>query len=671
MPRILQTLRHPRLAIRLQAIVLTALACLLLLTGLAITDRYDVMWEARADKLRAITEEAVSIATGVVREMQAGRLTRDQAITVLRDRIRPIRYDGGVGYDFAYAMDGTVLVLGPTPEAEGTNRIGMRDADGLLLIQAMVDTARQGGGTVTYHYPKPGSNTPEPKLTYVMPVPELGLFVGTGLYIDDLHAAARAGAIRFGLLALVPLLVCAGVAEIVARGITKPLNRLRLCMAALINGDLSVSIAGAGRHDEIGAMAGAVQVFQQHMVKAAQLEAEKEAERQQAEAAKRAALTGMADTIEADTGSALEQIRTRTAAMTDTASDMSASASRTGCSAQTAAEAASRVLENAQVTASATEELAASIREIGSQIHQSSAIISNAVTAGSEARTTIETLNQEVASIGTVADMIADIAARTNLLALNATIEAARAGEAGKGFSVVASEVKALATQTAKATGDIARHLDLVRTATSASVEAVTRVESMVTGINAIAGSIAAAVEQQTAATAEIARSVTETAAATNDMTGRTQAVSDETVRTGVQAATVQDHAAGLNTAMAELKRSVIRAVRSSTEEVNRRRSERYPGPLPGRVTLAGQPPCEVEVLDISRSGSCIGGMPDAPAGTRGTLEADGIGTRVPFILRRAEDKQWHVQFELDGVPTAGLDAFLSRSGAGSVRRAA
>jgi len=115
MPRILQTLRHPRLAIRLQAIVLTALACLLLLTSLAIADRYRVMWEARADKLRAITEEAVSIATGVVREMQAGRLTRDQAITVLRDRIRPIRYDGGVGYDFAYAMDGTVLVLGPTP----------------------------------------------------------------------------------------------------------------------------------------------------------------------------------------------------------------------------------------------------------------------------------------------------------------------------------------------------------------------------------------------------------------------------------------------------------------------------------------------------------------------------------------------------------------------------
>src|SRR6202020_1076260 len=113
-----------------------------------------------------------------------------------------------------------------------------------------------------------------------------------------------------------------------------------------------------------------------------------------------------------------------------------------------------------------------------------------------ETRSTIETLNDQVALIGSVADMISEIAAKTNLLALNATIEAARAGDAGKGFAVVASEVKALATQTARSTEEIGRHIDQVRAATGASVAAVTRIEDTITELNAIAGSIAAAVEQ-------------------------------------------------------------------------------------------------------------------------------------------------------------------------------
>ena len=129
-------------------------------------------------------------------------------------------------------------------------------------------------------------------------------------------------------------------------------------------------------------------------------------------------------------------------------------------------------------------------------------------------RTTIEALNQEVEQIHAVADMIGEIAARTNLLALNATIEAARAGEAGKGFAVVANEVKQLATQTAHSTAEIARHIGQVRSATGAAVAAVAGIEQTITEISAIAGSIAAAVEQQGAATAEIARNVSDTAQA-------------------------------------------------------------------------------------------------------------------------------------------------------------
>ena len=167
--------------------------------------------------------------------------------------------------------------------------------------------------------------------------------------------------------------------------------------------------------------------------------------------------------------------------------------------------------------------------------------------------------------------MIGEIAAKTNLLALNATIEAARAGDAGKGFAVVASEVKALATQTARSTEEIARHIGEVRGATGASVAAVARIEQTISEINAIAGSIAAAVEQQGAATAEIARNVAETAAAANEMTSRTTEVSAEAEQTGIHAADVRENAVALNTAVGELRHSVIRVVRTSTPEVDRR----------------------------------------------------------------------------------------------------
>ena len=124
---------------------------------LAVSESYDLMWDARVDKLRAITEQAVSIAAELERQVEPGGLSRDQAIQRFRDAIRPSRYDGGAGYYFAYDMNANTLVLGPTPQAEGTNRIEMKDADGKLFLQALIAAARQGGGTVTYRYPKPGS----------------------------------------------------------------------------------------------------------------------------------------------------------------------------------------------------------------------------------------------------------------------------------------------------------------------------------------------------------------------------------------------------------------------------------------------------------------------------------------------------------------------------------
>ena len=230
----------------------------------------------------------------------------------------------------------------------------------------------------------------------------------------------------------------------------------------------------------------------------------------------------------------MQQIGDRTTAMAVAAEAMSASANRTGTSAQDAAAAASEAQGIVRTVASAAEQLAGSIRDIGGQVTQSTTVVGRAVSAGSETRTIMATLNQEVERIGAVADMIGEIAAKTNLLALNATIEAARAGEAGKGFAVVASEVKQLAMQTARSTGDIARHIDQVRAATGASVAAVARIDQTIAEISAIAGSIAAAMQQQDAATAEITRNVAATALAATEMTSRTSDASNEAAATGV-----------------------------------------------------------------------------------------------------------------------------------------
>ena len=313
-----------------------------------------------------------------------------------------------------------------------------------------------------------------------------------------LDEAMRLAAVRQGVTALVSMLAMIGLLYAVLRGIAiRPLVAMTAATVGLAGGNLDVAVPGGQRRDELGALARSLEVFREHMLKEREQAAQQEEERGKAEADKRNALLGMANAIETETATAIAAIGVNTDTLAETANAMSASATDTGAAAYAASNAAGQALANAQTVASAAEQLAASIGEIGGQVAQSTTIVRRAVAAGNETRVTMETLNEKVARIGVVADMIREIAGKTNLLALNATIEAARAGDAGKGFAVVASEVKQLATQTARSTEEISRHIAEVRSATGESVAAVGRIEQTIQEINAIAGSIAAAVEQQ------------------------------------------------------------------------------------------------------------------------------------------------------------------------------
>jgi methyl-accepting chemotaxis protein len=465
---------------------------------------------------------------------------------------------------------------------------------------------------------------------------------------SDLGASLGQSA-HAGILVVLGLMIvaCILIGISMIRAISVPINAITRAMLRLAEHDLNVEIFGTGRGDEIGSMAKAVEVFKQNAIERDRLEVEQKAQEQRATEEKHAMLAGMATKIETASTAALESVGARTSTIASAAEEMSASASRTGVSAQGAATAAAQALANAQTVASAAEELAASIREIGGQVSQSATVVGRAVTAGSETRATMEALNEQVGRIGVVADMISEIAAKTNLLALNATIEAARAGDAGKGFAVVASEVKQLATQTARSTEEITRHIGEVRTATGASVAAVGRIETTIGEINAIAGSIAAAVEEQGAATAEIARNVTETASAANEMTRRITEVSAEAERTGERSAEVSRDTAALNAMVGELKISLSEVVQSSTADVDRRLSARHPVDLPCRITAPSIGTRSGQLTNISEGGVSVTGSPALPVGSRGTLEADRIGMKLPFIVRAWENDTLHLAFEM------------------------
>ena len=474
---------------------------------------------------------------------------------------------------------------------------------------------------------------------------------------DAVYASAR---IWIVCVLVVAALVCCIAVFVIVRGVSTPVLAMARTMQHLAQGDESVAIAGSDRRDERpdGGRSGGVPAARHREATSGR---GSEAERERADVEKRAALLGMAEKIETETATALDQIGTRTAAMAATAEEMHASSARTGGTARHAASAAQQVLTNAQTVANSTDQLSELIHEIAAQVGHSTAVVARAVEAATETRQTMEALNEQVGRIGAVADMISEIAARTNLLALNATIEAARAGDAGKGFAVVASEVKALATQTTSSTQEIARHINEVRAATEASAAAVGRIEQTIGEVNAIAGSIAAAVEEQGAATSEIARNVAETASAANEMTRQIGEVSSEAERADRQAGAVQDDTGGLNAAVMELKQSLIRVVRTSTAEVDRRTSGRHSADLPCRLTIAGRMH-DARIADISEGGARVHGAPAIERGTRGTLSLDGVGFPLPFIAQDDASGGLRLTFDLDTATAAkfrGLPARL------------
>ena len=334
---------------------------------------------------------------------------------------------------------------------------------------------------------------------------------------------------------------------ILTRGIARPILQTRDAMKKLADGDTSVEVPGLGRKDEVGAMAQAVEVFKENMIAAERLRGEQEQVKARAEAEKRADMSMLANDFEASVKGVVQTVSSASIQLQTTAASMSSTAEETSRQAQAVSAASEQATANMQTVASSAEELTSSVNEIGRQVIQATKIAGQAVVEAEGANATVQSLSDAAQKIGTVVKLISDIASQTNLLALNATIEAARAGESGKGFAVVASEVKNLASQTAKATDEIAAQVTAMQGATSESVHAIGRISETIREINGIAAAIASAVEEQGAATQEIARNVQQAAVGTSEVSTSITGVTKAAADTGVASSQVLNSAGALS----------------------------------------------------------------------------------------------------------------------------
>ena len=355
------------------------------------------------------------------------------------------------------------------------------------------------------------------------------------------YEAAAATSQRNLILGTVAILVAAIVlAFLLGRGLSRPLAAITAVMNRLSNGEIDIKIPGSERHDELGTMAGAVDVFRRGMIEARSLREAQEATKQQTEMEKKALQRQMADRFEADVKSVVGAVATATTDMQRVAGEITLSVSATSERAAAAAAASEEASASVNTVAAATEELSSSVAEIGRQVVHSSQVADNAVVKAGETTEMVASLALAADKIGDVLRLIGAIASQTNLLALNATIEAARAGEAGRGFAVVASEVKNLASQTAKATEEIAEQVAAIQSATSGCVTAIGGISDTIREISGIATTIAAAVEQQDSATREIARSVQQAATGTSEVSVNVTGASQSADQSRAQADNVQ-----------------------------------------------------------------------------------------------------------------------------------
>jgi methyl-accepting chemotaxis protein len=515
------------------------------------------MREQRGAEIVSMVDAAMTQIAAQHQRAIAGEISMEEAQTTAAQIIEDIRYRE-IEYFFIHDRQGIMIMHAVRPDLNGENLWELQDPNGKYLFQelAAATATPAGAGFVEYYWPRAGEENPIHKLSYAAGFEPWGWVVGTGLYTDDLTTSLIDKVMRFAAFGGLILALGGFLAYLVSNSISKPVRAMTASMQSLADGRTDVEVPARDQAHELGAMAAAVEVFRENAVKQTEMAQAVEGNASQQQE-RQARIEDMITEFRASVGSVLDGVAERVQEMETVAAGVTGVADDTAERATTAAQAAQDASANVQTVASATEELTASIAEISRQVEDTTSTVGHATTSVRTTNDKVESLSEAAQKIGDVVKLISDIAEQTNLLALNATIEAARAGEAGKGFAVVASEVKTLASQTAKATEDISEQIGSIQNATGETVVAIRDIGTVIENINSTIDMIAQATQQQGAATSEISSSVMEVVHGTSNVADNVSVVKNAAGETSASAGSVRSAAQDVSVKTENLRREI------------------------------------------------------------------------------------------------------------------
>lgn len=520
-----------------------------------------VMMEDQKDKIK-VASHAMALAINQAIE-KTGHSEEKNKVELIRAMVDTIRFEkDSSGYFFVY-QNTTNVAFPVKKENQGKDFANIKDKNGVYVIQELENQAKSGGGFVSYIWPKPGKGD-APKLSYAEMIPGLDMWIGTGVYIDNIdHTMAaldanmskltRSKAINMLLIAGLVFLAIIALTILIVVSITSGLKQLTAGLRDVTEGegDLTKRI-NIGSRDELGELA---TLFNSFLVKL------------QGIIKKISASSSHVRTRSTELSTISSQLLSNAEDTSQRATNVANSSEEMSANLNNVAAAMEESSTNSNMVATAAEEMSATINEIAENAERGRNVSGEAVEQASSASEKMTELGLAADKIGKVTETITEISEQTNLLALNATIEAARAGEAGKGFAVVANEIKALAKQTAEATLDIKTLIDAVQGTTKTTREEISQISTIIGGVNNIVATIATAVEEQTAATREIANiisqasqgiqevneNVTQSSAVAADITENITEVSSSAQRISNSSNEIKESAADLLASSKEL----------------------------------------------------------------------------------------------------------------------
>ena len=459
-----------------------------------------VMLDDQKARIQLAGHAAARMAAAAIQ----GAADKEAAKAIIRNLVDKIIFEPDrSGYFFVY--EGTVNVAFPVKKQNvGKDLGGVTDKNGVKVIQALRDAAKGGGGFVEYIWPKPGAGD-QPKLSYAEMIPGTDMWIGTGVYIDNIDAylAQEAEEIRHLVSKRTTTMVVVsgaifaaiiGLCLFIAFGIVRALKEMIASFQDIAEGegDLTKRIA-IQSNDEIAELAGWFNTFLDKLQTMIQKIADN---------------SNQVDRSSSDLSDIASTMSSGAAETSTRADNVSVASEEMSANLNNVAAAMEQSSTNASMVATAAEEMTATINEIAQNAEKARAISDQAVHKAKDTSGQMDGLGQAAQGIGKVVETITEISEQVNLLALNATIEAARAGEAGKGFAVVANEIKELAKQTSEASLEIKEKIENIQGNTDGTVKGINEITAVITNVNDIVGTIATAVEEQSAATSEIATNI-------------------------------------------------------------------------------------------------------------------------------------------------------------------